>query len=239
MRPIEPVAVVIPTLNERERIGRLLSELGDGGWQEIAVVDGGSLDGTVETVRRRAQVRLLHAPACRGAQINVGVAATRAPFIVVLHADTRLPAAAAQLIACHLSKSAIVGGCFRLRFDVRSPLLDLYALLSRLETRFTTFGDQAFFFRRSAFETVGGSPEWPLLEDVELRRRLRQIGRFEKLAATIVTSSRRFEQHGRLRTQLLNGSILLAHQLGWPVSSLAEVYHRGGWLRSAARRERC
>jgi len=99
-----------------------------------------------------------------------------------------------------------------------------YSWATRFETAFTTFGDQAFFFRRPVFEAIGGVPEWPFMEDVELRLRLRRAGRFVKLPQAVTTSARRFQMRGRLRGQLRNAVILTAFRLGVSPFRLARYY---------------
>lgn len=230
MSGTERIAVVIPVRDERENIVRRLAELKAHGCSEIVVVAGGSTDGTPEIVRQYRHVTLVETAACRGLQINAGVAATTAPIVVVLHADTTLPESADALIRRSLSDPRVVAGCFRLSFDFHTSLLDLYAFSSRFETRYTTFGDQAFFFRRQAFLDIDGAPEWPLLEDVELRRRLLRRGQFVKIQVPVRTSARRFERLGSLRAQVLNATILVAYELGVSPHRLARVYRKGGWL---------
>ena len=121
----------------------------------------------------------------------------------------------------------VAAGCFRLRFDVRSPLLDVYAWFSRFETPLTTFGDQGYFMRRSTLMAAGGVPEWLLLEDVELRRRLKQVGWFKKLDADVITSARRFRASGALRGQLRNIAVLAGYWAGVRIETLYRFYGAG------------
>ena len=219
-----PVAVVIPTLDEAGLIAPLLRMLTAMDFAEIVVADGGSRDGTVAMIKATPGVRLVQCARGRGIQINAGVAATSAPIVLVLHADTRLPHDGPELIRASLADPAVAAGCFRLGFDVHSPLLAVFAWFSRFETSLTTFGDQAFFFRRAAFEAIGGAPGWPFLEDVALRERLRCIGRFVKRPEVVVTSARRFTKLGPARTQLRNMLILACYRCGIPVNYLARAY---------------
>lgn len=217
------IAVIVPVLNEGSRIGPLLDHLATHAFDEIVVVDGGSDDATADIVRGKG-VRLITAPRGRGRQMNAGAAELRSDVLLFLHADTELPDdAAAQIRAC-LDDAAVVGGCFRLSFDERHPLLWLYARATAVDTVFTTFGDQAFFVRAAAFREVGGFPEWPFLEDVDLRRRLIRRGRFVKAKARVVTSARRFRAGGIVRQQLRNALILTAFLAGVPAHRLARWY---------------
>ena len=220
-----PIAVVIPTLNEAERIGSLLRQLSAMDFAEIVVADGGSSDGTGEIAARQGgRVRTIRTGRGRGLQINAGVRSTTAPILLVLHADTELPAGGPASIRGAFLEPDIVAGCFRLCFDTKSPMLDLYAWFSRYESALTTFGDQGFFFRRTAFDAVGGAPDWPFLEDVALRERLKRAGRFVKRPEVVITSARRFAKQGPLLTQLRNLLILAGYRCGVPVDVLARAY---------------
>jgi rSAM/selenodomain-associated transferase 2 len=160
----------------------------------------------------------------RGSALNVGALATTAEILLFLHADTALPREARAIINAAVADPSVVGGCFRLRFDARNATLRFYAWFTRFDTAFTTFGDQAYFVRRQAFEQVGGFPQWPILEDVEMRRRLKRAGRFVKLPAPVVTSARRFRRHGAIRQQLRNAAIIALFYLGSSPEQLARWY---------------
>ena len=219
----EGIAVLIPVLNEAGGIGALLDRLLAMDFAEIVVADGGSVDGTADFVRAREGVRLVTSRRGRGVQINAAARTASQPILLVLHADTRLPADAPMLIRSTLRKGA-VAGCFRMGFDRPSWLLALYGWFTRFETGFTTFGDQAYFMRREEFEAVGGAPDWPLLEDVALRERLRARGRFVKRPERVVTSARRFVQRGMFFQQARNLVVLTGYYCGVPVARLAAVY---------------
>ena len=221
------VAVLVLTLNEALRIGPLLDALRTGGFNEIVVCDGGSTDGTDAMAASTPGVRLVRSERGRGAGINAAARASRSPIIIILHADTLLPPRAAQIAEETLIDPLVVAGCFRLRFDARSLLLDGYAWLTRFDSGLTTFGDQAYFIRRTAFEAAGGAPDWPLLEDVALRTRLRRLGRFVKLREQVVTSARRFVRRGSLRGQVRNAMVLAGYHLGVPIRLLAAFYEKG------------
>ncbi len=143
-------------------------------------------------------------------------------MLLFLHADTRLPPDALTRMAEVLARGS--AGCFRLRFDRRHPLLDLYGLASRVESYWTSFGDQAFFMTRDAFGAVGGFPDLPLLEDVAIRRRLKRRGGFAKAQAAAITSARRFEAEGLVWRQAKNGAILLLYALGVSPAWLVRLY---------------
>jgi rSAM/selenodomain-associated transferase 2 len=220
----QAIAVIIPVLNEEARIAGCLAHLAQYDFAEIVVCDGGSHDNTVAIARCHQHVRVIGAPRGRGAQLRAGVAATTSPIVVLLHADTTLPPGAAGQIRMALDRNGVAAGSFRLRFDNPRASLAVSAWFSRFETALTTFGDQAFFMRRAVLDQAGGIASWPLLEDVDLRQRLRRIGRFVKLKASVTTSARRFEGSGVFVGQLRNAAILAAFRFGASPQRLAQFY---------------
>ena len=226
MTNAEPIAVLIPALNEAGRISLLLRSLSAMDFAEIIVADGGSVDGTNEIVATFPGVKLVACERGRGPQINTAAAVATCAILVIVHADTCLPADAPDLIRQTLSGSGVAAGCFRLRFEPSPPALAISAWLTRFETRFTTFGDQCYFMRRATFAAVGGAPCWPMLEDVVLRQRLCAHGRFVKRPETVVTSARRFTRHGVFGQQVRNGLVLAGYACGVPVDRLARFYDR-------------
>lgn len=224
-------SVVVPTLDEQDRVGAALRSAREalGSDAELVVVDGGSRDGTRRQAAERA--RVIRAGPCRGAQIDVGVRATEGRILVFLHADTRLPAGADTAIRTALDRPDAVAGCFRFAVDPPAPGRSRWSLLEagvRLRTRLfrTATGDQAVFATRSAYEAAGGAPHWSLFEDVELVRRLRQVGRFVPLSAPAPTSRRRWERDGFWTTVATHGLLRLAYRLGVPPERLARWYRR-------------
>ncbi len=217
------VAVVVPTLNEADRLPSQLAALTEVA-DEVVVSDGGSDDGTVE-VAREWKVRCLHARRGRGPQMNRGAAATRADVLLFLHADTRLPSGAVDAVRQAIGTGA-VGGGFLVRFDLDTPLFRLGAKLVNLRTRWTRIplGDQAQFVRRDAFADLGGFPDWPILEDLDLMRRLRRRGRIALVPRPVVTSARRYTHHGTFRTIANNWWIWLLFFLGVSPERLAARY---------------
>lgn len=218
------IAVIVPTLNEAANIDACLAQLAACDIAQIVVCDGGSGDNTVELAAAHPKVIIVHAKRGRGSQLRAGVAASSAPLLVLLHADTRLPQRADLLVRQALADPSVAAGCFRLRFASEQFSLKVWAWFSRFETCLTSFGDQAFFMRRTSLEAAGGIADWPLLEDVDVRYRLLKIGRFIKLEPSVITSARRFERVGVLRCQLRNAVIMAAFKLGVTPARLAAYY---------------
>ncbi len=201
----------------------LAIRLSEIGVDEIVVVDGGSDDGTPDFAATFADLVLVSERG-RGTQIATGADAARGDILWILHADCLPPRDARAEIIRTLKRPNAALGCFPLRFDSRNPLLALYAFASRFDGRFTTFGDQGYFLQRTDYIAAGGVPDWPLFEDVELRRRITRIGRVYKTTARMVTSSRRFDAVGVLRQQVVNFALLSLLFLGAPANRLARFY---------------
>ena len=228
MRPGKSLelSIIVPVLNEAAGIAAHLAMLAPlrAAGVELLVVDGGSTDATVALARPLADA-VLSAPRGRATQMNVGAAHAQGTTLLFLHADTSLPPDAAAHI-----KVALAGGHAWGRFDVRisgqHPLLPVVAWAMNQRSRLTGIatGDQALFVRRTVFEQVGGFPELPLMEDITLARRLKRHSPPACLRAQVLTSGRRWEQHGVLRTILLMWWLRLAYFLGADPHRLARRY---------------
>lgn len=225
------VTVIIPTLNEEQVLPATLSHTLRLGFEDILVVDGGSRDRTrdiVDTLAGASATRLtlLGSPAGRARQMNAGAAASRGEVLLFLHADTRLPEEARAAILQALQAPDCVGGRFDLRFDrdrlvgrMVSGLMNLRSRLSGIAT-----GDQAIFVRRAVFEQLGGFSDIPLMEDVDFTRRLKRAGRTACLPEQVVTSFRRWEVQGPLRTIVLMWLLRLLYWSGVSPAVLARWY---------------
>jgi rSAM/selenodomain-associated transferase 2 len=225
-RPLPALSIVVPVLNEAAGIAatlQALAPLRERG-AEVIVVDGGSADDTPCRAAPWAD-RVLGSPRGRARQMNAGAAAARAPLLLFLHADTQLPDGADAVL-----HSAIAGGAAWGRFDVhiegRPLLLRLVAPLMNLRSRLSGIatGDQAIFVRRDCFDRVGGFPDQPLMEDIELSRRLRALARPRCLRQRVRTSGRRWETQGVWRTIVLMWRLRWRYWRGESPQSLAEAY---------------
>jgi rSAM/selenodomain-associated transferase 2 len=222
------LTIVIPALNEGRVIADLLASLAPLRVRdvEVVVVDGGSTDGTAEAAGPGAD-RVIVAPRGRARQMNVGAAAAHAPVLLFLHADTRLPANADQLILNGLGAAGLEWGRFDIRIESASRWLRLVASFMNLRSRITGIatGDQAMFVTRRAFDALRGFPDQALMEDVELSSRLKQRGRPLCLRPPVVTSGRRWGARGVARTILLMWWIRLLYFFGVAADRLARLYH--------------
>jgi len=208
------IAVVIPTLHEADRIqDTVRSALAPG--VEVIVADGGSRDGTRERARE-AGARVVVSEPGRARQLQAGARAASAQAIVFLHADTHLPRNWQVEVRRALARPGVVAGAFALRFDQPSPALRVVEWGTSLRLRLLQlpYGDQALFMTRHALEAVGGVPQVPLMEDIDLVRRLRRQGRLVLLPVAAVTSARRYRAQGVFRTVALHALALLGYALG-------------------------
>lgn len=229
------VSVVIPALNEEASIAAAILSARRAGADEVLVVDGGSAYATVAAALPLADGVILSPPG-RARQMNAGAGASRGDVLVFLHADTTLPAGSADAVRSALAADGVVGGAFSVHLCVspgaptaKRALLRATGAMINLRARlFRAYtGDQAIFVLRETFERLGAYPEIPLMEDVELSRRMTRHGKTFLLAARVATSARRWEARGIVSTILLMWSLRIAYLLGMPPQRCARRY-RGG-----------
>ena len=221
------LSIIVPVLDEEAAVAATLQGLAPLRTRgaEVIVVDGGSRDDTVALARPLCD-RLVVAPRGRGAQMNAGAGAARGEVLLFLHADTHPPAEADRLILDGLAASGRAWGRFDVHIAGRHPLLPIIAAMMNLRSRATGIatGDQAMFVARSAFTALGGFPDIALMEDIELSRRLKRLGRPLCLRARVKTSGRRWEKDGVVRTVLTMWRLRLAFFLGAAPAKLAVSY---------------
>ena len=212
-------SVIVPTLNEASTIADALRRVQRLAPHELIVSDGGSEDGTPELARPYATV--VNGRRGRGVQLNAGAARATGDVLLFLHADVRLPSDALDAIEAALLDPVVVGGHFRVRFGTRPGemfVAGAYDLLRRVNV---VYGDAAIFLRRTAFERLGGFRDYPIMEDLELTRRMRRLGRVVELSQIVLPSPRRWRRGGIWRTwaswwslQLLYWCRVSPHWLG-------------------------
>jgi rSAM/selenodomain-associated transferase 2 len=224
----QSLSIVIPALDEAANLARVLPTLvAREPAAEVLVVDGGSADDSRAAVARVPSVRWLSGPRGRARQMNAGARAARGDILLFLHADTVLPEGAGAAILAALADAGTVGGRFDVRLDSRRPLLALVGWLMNRRSRLTGIctGDQGIFVRRTVFEALGGYPDIPLMEDVELSRRLKRRGRLVALPLRVVTSARKWEREGVVRTIVLMWGLRLLYALGVSPARLHRCYY--------------
>ena len=220
------ISIIVPALNEADGITTVLARLAPlrNRGHEVIVVDGGSSDNTLELAR--AADRVVSAPRGRASQMNAGAALAQGEVLLFLHADTRLPDDADARILEGLAASGRAWGRFDVRIEGASVCLPVIAFFMNLRSRATGIatGDQAIFVRRDAFERAGRFPPLELMEDIALSRSLKRVSRPLCLVDEVVTSGRRWERRGVLRTVLLMGWLRLAFFFGAAPAKLARLY---------------
>ncbi len=219
------LTIILPVLNEAAIIVAALEALAPlrARGAEIIVADGGSSDGT-QLLAQPLTDHVIAAPRGRGATINAGAAVGSGDTLLFLHADTTLPENADRLIDAALARRA--WGRFDLRIAGRHKLLAVVARMINLRSRATGIasGDQAIFVTRETFAAVGGFPNLPLMEDIALSRRLKRLCRPYCISTPVVTSGRRWEHNGVIRTIVLMWRLRLAYYLGAEPARLASRY---------------
>jgi rSAM/selenodomain-associated transferase 2 len=219
------LTIVVPVLNEAAIIVDALEALKPlrARGTEIIVVDSGSADGTPELAQPLAD-RVIAAARGRGAPLNAGAAQASGDALLFLHADTALPENAEPLIAAALAKRP--WGRFDLRIAGAHRFLAVVARMINWRSRLTGIatGDQAIFVRRDTFLAVGGFPDLPLMEDIAMSQRLKRLCRPYCVATPVITSGRRWDHHGVLRTVVLMWRLRLAYYFGAKPAGLALRY---------------
>lgn len=220
------LSIIVPVLNEAASIGntlRALAPLRERG-AELIVVDGGSHDDTPRLAREHA-CAVLTAPRGRARQMNAGAKQAQGPVLLFLHADTQLPMQADRLVLNAIDSGADWGR-FDVRITGRAWMLRVVAALMNARSRWSGIatGDQAMFVRREVFERMGGFADQPLMEDIELSKRLRELSHPACLRAKVTTSGRRWETRGVWRTIWLMWQLRWRYWRGEDPEQLAEAY---------------
>lgn len=223
------VSVVIPTLNEQERLEPAVIRLrrtSGTARLEIVVADGGSADGTVAAARRIADHVVVSAPG-RAVQMHAGALAATGDLILFLHVDTRLPGRwLGSLLDAWTRRPRPGTTAFRLGFDRNEPVYRLIAALGDLRARWTRVphGDQAIACRREDYLRAGGFPPVPLMEEYFLLPKLAAYGPIIVMEESVATSTRRYERNGPLFNALRNAAIIALFKIGVPPERLRKLY---------------
>lgn len=226
---IPKISVIVPTLNEARVLYRTLDSLAEirRRGHEIVLVDGGSMDATIDYARPHVD-QIVFAKRGRARQMNAGAEQASGDVLLFLHADTCLPRLADVGVLLELARTGRSWGRFDVSLTGLHPLFRIIERLMSLRSRVTAIatGDQAIFVDRRLFESVGGFPDIPLMEDVALSKVLRRRGRPVCLWHRVQTSSRRWEENGIARTVLRMWYLRAAFALGADPAALDRAYRR-------------
>jgi len=223
------ISVILPTLNEAVELPetlrrlRLVPEVG-----EVIIVDGGSRDDTVKLAEAAGCVVVNCAPG-RGRQLRAGAERATGEVVLFLHADTWVPPEAGRALLACLARPGVVGGGFYKVFSDPPNWLvrgSRFKCWWRLLIARRVMADQGIFLRRETLARIGGVPDVPLMEEFELCRRLRPLGRLALADATVVTAARKFRRLGVLRTYLLMWRVTVGYYRGVPLAELRRLYER-------------
>lgn len=220
------LCIVVPVLNEAQGIEATLKALAPARQRgaRVVVVDGGSQDDTQALARAHADA-VIDSSRGRAEQMNAGAALGWGEVLLFLHADTMLPERADEHLMQALARGHVWG-----RFDVRIAgrpwMLRVVAAMMNLRSRWTGIatGDQALFMRREVYAQVGGFPPQPLMEDIDMSKRLCAVAAPACLRERVITSGRRWEQRGVWRTIFLMWRLRWRYWRGESAHSLAEDY---------------
>jgi rSAM/selenodomain-associated transferase 2 len=195
---------------------------------EIIVVDGDQEGSTLKQISNM-NVKKILCPKGRARQMNCGAAQATGDILIFLHADTRLPGNALKMMAMVLEDKEIVGGAFDLGIDSERFVFRVIEKMASRRSRLTRipYGDQAIFIRRDYFQSLGGFKDIPIMEDVELMRRIKhRQGKINILKDKVKTSPRRWETEGVVFCTLRNWFLITLYLLGAKPKTLAKFYRQ-------------
>ena len=224
---VEKISIVIPVLNEAIAIRAVLAQVLDRPNVEAIVVDGGSEDDTV-AIAKTMGVKVISTTAGRARQMNAGAAVATGDILLFLHADTQLPPNFDCFVRQALQQPGTFAGAFELQIDAQLRGVGLIERMVNWRSRFLSmpYGDQAIFLKTSVFAELGGFPDLPIMEDFELIRRLKRLGPIAIVSAPVLTSGRRWQKLGVVKTTLINQLVIIGYFLGVPPSELVRWYKR-------------
>lgn len=219
------ISIIIPTLNEAETVGALLSQLQGLAGVEIIVVDGNSHDGTAAVVEGYG-ARLIQTSADRALQLNKGAEAAHGDILLFLHSDTKPEPGFVKQVRDTLNQTGVAAGAFQLSINGKGFGLRVIEWLTNFRSKVLhmPYGDQGFFVTTAMFFSLGSFPLQPIMEDFELMRRLKKKGKIKILPLRATTSARRWERLGILRTTAMNQAIIIGYLLGVSPEKLAKWY---------------
>ena len=232
------LSIIIPLLNEADNLPELIAHIAslDPAPQQVILVDGGSVDGSVaiaKSVLKSTEIaqlaidwHIIESTVGRAQQMNAGAMLATGDVLLFLHADTELPADAIDNVQQAIAQYD--WGRFDVRLDSCEPLLKIVGFVINKRSRLMSIatGDQAIFIKKSIFEQIGGYPDQPLMEDIELCKRLKKFARPACLKSKVITSARRWQQYGTWRTIFLMWQLRFDYWRGVSPNVLKQRYYK-------------
>lgn len=220
------ISIIIPTLNEEGNIKAVINSIQSHNI-EIILVDGGSEDQTL-LIAKSLDIKVVVSSPGRANQMNTGAMVASGEIVLFLHADTRLPTGFDDMVRRTLAKPGIVAGAFTLHIDAPDWGLRLveFGVKWRSHLWQMPYGDQAIFLTKDVFQKVGNFPQIPIMEDFELMRKLKSLGKIYLLPTPVITSPRRWLKKGILQTTILNQIIVIAYLLGLSPNRICNWYRQ-------------
>ena len=221
------VSIIIPVLNEEELIVTAIDNAWNCGADEVIVADGGSVDDTIRLIEK-ANCQFIQSLPGRGQQLNAGARVASGDVLLFLHVDNWAVENAMQQIRDAMSDQECIGGGFKQRIDSHRPIFRLIEIGNQLRATYQrlVYGDQGMFVRRKVFQSLGGFPEIPLMEDFKFSETLfKGKQKPTMLAGPLHVSARRWEKMGVLKQTLRNWQIAAAYRRGATPESLYQRYY--------------
>lgn len=227
------LCVIIPVYNEGDRLLNFIKHVVEriGRENQIIVVDGGSVDGSIHQIKLLAQseasLKVISAPKSRALQMNAGANIATAENLLFLHADTYLPEVALTELM-RFSTSNYRWGRFDVRLDQITVPYKIISWFINKRSRLTAIatGDQAIFINRDLFEQINGYAEQPLMEDIELTTRLKKINKPYCIETPVITSARKWKKEGVYKTVWLMWRVRAAYAMGRSPEELVNIYYK-------------
>jgi rSAM/selenodomain-associated transferase 2 len=223
------VSIIIPTLNEAEQIGKVVSHLCENADQRLAdllVVDAGSTDGTIDIATAAGAKVLVSPQKGRSRQMNYGVQQSRGEVLYFVHADTLPPATYLDDIAASITEGCPVGS-YQSVYNTEHPLLRVNAYFTRFDFLCCRGGDQSIYVERPVFEALRGYREdYMIMEEYEFLERVRKKHPFKIMSKATLISARKYEENSYMRVQLANLIVFNMYRLGFSQQRLANTYCR-------------
>jgi rSAM/selenodomain-associated transferase 2 len=235
------ISIIIPVLDEAATIEETLTKVASTQDIEVIIVDGGSRDKTLkitEIISKQLApflpIKIITSQAGRAHQMNTGAAIAKGDILLFLHADTLLPPDFDILLLKALQNATTVAGAFKLQINAQLPGLRLVEKMVNMRSHFFSmpYGDQAIFLKASIFDEIGGFPDLPIMEDFELMLSLKKLGKIAIIPAPVITSGRRWQKLGVVKTTMLNQVIIAGYLIGIPPHLLVQWYRQGGFKHS-------